>query len=52
VALLATTVSIDELPEMIEAGFAVMEMVGAVGGTTVMVTVALAVPPAPVAVAV
>jgi len=52
VALVAVTVSVDELPEAIEAGLAVMVTVGFVGGTTVTVAVADAVPPVPVAVVV
>jgi hypothetical protein len=50
VALVAVTVKVDELPDVIEAGFAVMLTVGA--GDTVTVVLAEAFPPAPVAVAV
>jgi hypothetical protein len=52
VALVAITAKLDELPEEIEAGFAVMLTVGAGGATTVRVAVAEVFPPAPVAVAV
>jgi hypothetical protein len=44
--------SVDELPEAIEVGFAVRVTVGAGLFPTVIVTLAEAVPPAPVAVAV
>jgi hypothetical protein len=52
VALVAATFNVDEFPEVIEVGFAVMLTVAA--GLEVTVTVALAevFPPAPVAVAV
>jgi hypothetical protein len=53
--LVAATVKVDELPETIEVGLAVMPTVGAAGGVTdVTVTVvpAEALPPAPVAFAV
>jgi hypothetical protein len=43
---------VDEPPETIEAGFAVMLTVGAGFGVTVRVVVAVTFPPAPVAVAV
>jgi hypothetical protein len=44
---------VDEFPELIEAGLAVMATVGgAAGGITVTVAVAETVPPAPTAVAV
>jgi hypothetical protein len=43
---------VDELPEAIGVGFAVMLTVGAGGATTVTVVVAETFPPAPVAVAV
>ena len=51
-ALVAVTVNVDEPPEAIEVGFAVMVTVGAAGGTTVTVALAEVFPPAPVAVAV
>jgi hypothetical protein len=52
--LAALTVSVDELPDAIAAGLAVMLTVGGGFVTAVTVTVAVAVtdPPAPVAVAV
>jgi len=52
VAFIAVTVRVDEPPDVIDVGFAVMLTVG--GGLEVTVTVALAevFPPAPVAVAV
>jgi hypothetical protein len=50
VALLAVTVKVDELPELIEGGLAVMVTVG--DAATVTVVVAVVFPPAPVAVAV
>jgi hypothetical protein len=50
VALVAVTVKVDELPDVIEVGLAVMLTVGA--GDTVTVVPAEALPPAPVAVAV
>jgi hypothetical protein len=52
VAFIAVTVKVDEVPEAIDAGFAVMPTVGA--GFDVIVTVVLAdvFPPAPVAAAV
>ena len=50
VALLAVTVKVDELPELIEGGLAVMVTVG--DAATVTVVVAVVVPPVPVAVAV
>jgi hypothetical protein len=46
------TVSVDELPAVIEAGLAVMFTVGGGFGVTVTVAVAEAFPPAPVATAV
>jgi len=52
VALVAVTVSVDEFPEAIDAGFAVMVTVGAGFAVTVTVAVAVIVPPGPVAVAV
>jgi hypothetical protein len=54
VALVAATVNVDEVPELIEAGLATMVTVGTGGaaGVTVTVAVAVALPPAPVAVAV
>jgi hypothetical protein len=52
VALVAVTVNVDELPEAIEVGLAVMATVGATAGVTVTVVPADALPPAPVAVAV
>jgi hypothetical protein len=57
VALAAATVKVDEFPETIEVGLAVMLTVGAAGGpggvtVTVAVAVAEVFPPAPVAVAV
>ena len=51
-ALVAVTVSVDELPTLIEVGLAVILTVGSATDTTVTVAVAVAVPPAPVAVAV
>jgi hypothetical protein len=51
VALVAATVKVDELPEVIEAGLAVMLTVGAGFGVTVTVTVAEVFPPDPVAAA-
>jgi hypothetical protein len=50
VAFFAATVKVDELPRMIDVGFALMLTVGV--GITVTVAVADAVPPIPVAVAV
>jgi hypothetical protein len=55
--LAAATVKVDEFPETIEVGLAVMLTVGAAGGpggvtVTVAVAVAEVFPPAPVAVAV
>jgi hypothetical protein len=52
VALVAVTVNVDEFPEVIEVGLAVMLTVGAAAGVTVTVAPAEAFPPAPVAVAV
>jgi hypothetical protein len=52
VALVAVMVSVEELPAAIDAGLAVMVIVGLVGAATVTLMVAVAVPPAPVAVAV
>ena len=51
-ALVAVTVSVDEFPDAIDAGFAVMVTVGAGFGVTVTIAVALVVPPGPAAVAV
>jgi hypothetical protein len=51
VAFVAVTLNVDDEPELIEAGFAVMLTVGAVA-FTVTVADAVAVPPAPLAVAV
>jgi hypothetical protein len=51
-AFTAVTVRVDEPPDMMEPGLAVICTVGAGFGVTVTVTVADAVPPAPVAVAV
>jgi hypothetical protein len=50
--LVAATVSVDELPVVIEVGLAVMLTAGADGGSTVTVALEDAVPPVPVAVAV
>ena len=50
VALAAVTVNVDDLPDVIEAGLAVMVTVGA--GVTVTVARAEVLPPVPVAVAV
>jgi hypothetical protein len=50
--LVATTVNVDEAPELIVVGLAVMLTVGAGGAVTVTVALAVALPPAPVAVAV
>jgi hypothetical protein len=50
--LAAVTVKVDELPEAIEVGLAMMLTVGAAAGVTVTVAPAEAFPPAPVAVAV
>jgi hypothetical protein len=52
VAFVAVTVKVDELPDVIEVGLAVMLTVAAGGAVTVTVAVAVALPPAPVAVAV
>jgi hypothetical protein len=54
VAFAATTVNVDELPDTIEVGFAVMVTVGAGVEIAVTVTVAVAemLPPAPLAAAV
>jgi hypothetical protein len=52
-AFAAITINIDEAPEEIDVGLAVMLTVGATaGGNTVTVAVAEIFPPAPVAVAV
>jgi hypothetical protein len=51
VALVAVTVKVDELPELIEVGLAVMLTVGDAATVTVAVAVVVF-PPAPVAVAV
>jgi hypothetical protein len=50
VSLVAVTVKVDEFPEVIEVGLAVMLTVG--DAATVTVAVAVVVPPVPVAVAV
>jgi hypothetical protein len=50
--LLAVTVNVEELPTVIEVGLATMVTVGGVLAVTATVVVAVAVPPAPVAVAV
>jgi hypothetical protein len=52
VALTAATVRVDELPEVMEVGNAVMVTVGGGFGVTVTVAAAVTLPPAPVAVAV
>ena len=52
VALVAVTVSVDEAFSLIEVGLAAMFTVGAGDCDTVMVALAVAVPPTPVAVAV
>jgi hypothetical protein len=52
VAFVAVTVRVDELPEVIEVGLALMLTVGAGEGDTVTIAVAVAFPPVPVAVAV
>jgi hypothetical protein len=52
VELVAVTVNVEAFPAVIDAGFADMLTVGAEGGTTVTVVVAVAFPPAPVAAAV
>ena len=52
VALVAVTVNVDEFPEMIDVGLAVMVMVNAVCGATITVVLAVICPPAPIAVAV
>lgn len=52
VALRAVTVSVDELPALMDAGLAVISIVGAGFAVTVTVAVAVTVPPLPVAVAV
>ena len=52
VALAAATVKVDEPPEVIEAGFALMVTVGAGAAVTVTVVLAVALPPVPVALAV
>jgi hypothetical protein len=50
--LVATTVRVDEPPEKIVVGAAVMVTVAAGGAVTVTMAVAVTFPPAPVAVAV
>jgi hypothetical protein len=50
VALAAVTVKVDELPELIEVGLALMLTVG--DAATITVVVAVVLPPVPVAVAV
>jgi hypothetical protein len=52
VELVAVTVNVDDLPEIIDAGLALMLTVGAAGWVTVTVALAVVLPPAPVAVAV
>lgn len=52
VAFVAVTVRVDELPEVIEAGLAVIVTVGGGFAVTVTVAVAVTVPAGPVAVAV
>ena len=52
VAFALSTVSVDDLPGLIEVGLAAMVTVGAGLATTVTVAVAVTVPPVPVAVAV
>jgi hypothetical protein len=52
VALVAVTVSREELPALMDAGLAAMATVGAGFGFTVMVVVCALFPPGPVAVAV
>lgn len=52
VALVAVTVKVDELPEVIDVGFAVTLTVGAGEAETVTVAADVLFPPAPVAVAV
>ena len=52
VALVAATVNVDELPDVIVVGFAMMVTVGAEIDVTVTTAVAEIVPPAPVAAAV
>jgi hypothetical protein len=52
VAFVAVTVKVEEFPEKIEAGLAVMPTVAAAAAVTVTVVVAVVFPPAPVAVAV
>jgi hypothetical protein len=47
--LVAVTVNVDELPEVIDVGFAVMLTVGAGFGVTVTVVAVEVFPPAPVA---
>jgi hypothetical protein len=51
-AFVATTVSVDEFPDVILAGLAEIVTVGDGLGVTVTVAVAVVVPPGPVAVAV
>ncbi len=50
VALVATTVNVDEVPAVIVVGLALIVTVGAVDAFTVTVVLAVAVPPAPVTV--
>jgi hypothetical protein len=52
VAFVATTVKVEELPAVIEVGFAVMTTVGAGFCVNVMIALAVLFPPVPVAVAV
>jgi len=52
VAFVAVTVSVDELPLVIDVGLAEMVTEGAVTGVTVTIAVAEVFPPGPVAVAV
>ena len=51
-ALVAVTVNVDELPGVMDMGLAIIFTVGAVAAATVMVDVAVVVPPGPVAAAV
>ena len=52
VEFVAVTVNVDEVPEVMVVGLARIVTVGAGGGVTVTETMAEAVPPGPVAVAV
>lgn len=51
-ALVAVTVNVEELPGVMDIGLARIFTVGAVAAATMMVEVAVVVPPGPVAVAV